>query len=379
METSERGTEPADSAGGADRNAGAPATEDCLGPGGPACTGRGRPGVPLRATLALGVLTVVVGSTALALGPPSRDPFLAPGDTATGSYLATRADGEQAATAVLAGPYEERPGPPVTARYGEGTAAPRAPAPLTASRPLRASPAAPAPAIGALFSPGDDGAPVHHCTASVVHAPGGDLIVTAAHCVHDDGFRTRLVFAPGLHDGIAPYGLWVPTRIQVDPRWISDRDPDHDVAFLRVRRAGRPGGRIEDVTGAERIRFGAPAGRPAQLTGYPEDQDTPVSCRHTADAQGPAQLRFSCPGFPNGTSGGPMLTDLDPATGTGSLIGVIGGLDEGGDDFVSYSSRFGAEVAALYRRATTEPDPRAAQPGSRAAASGVMPRAAPRS
>ncbi|MEU8995748.1 trypsin-like serine peptidase [Streptomyces caniferus] len=374
VETSERGTGPADDAGGADRAAGTPAAGDCVGPRGPACTGRGRAGVPLRITLALGALTLVAGSTALLLGSPARDPFLAAGDTTTGSYLATRADGDQAAAAVLAGPYQERPGPPVAARYGGGRATA-----LKVSRPLRAAPATPAPAIGALFSPDGDGDPVHHCTASVVHAPGGDLIITAAHCVHDDGFRTRLVFAPGLHDGIAPYGLWVPTRIQVDPRWINDRDPDHDVAFLRVRRAGRAGGRIEDVTGAERIRFGTPAGRPALLTGYPEHQDGPVSCRNTADAQSPSQLRFDCPGFPNGTSGGPLLTDLDPATGTGSLIGVIGGLDGGGDDLVSYSSRFGADVAALYRRATAEPDPRAAQPGFRAAASGVMPRAAPRS
>ncbi|MGY5127087.1 trypsin-like serine peptidase [Streptomyces nigrescens] len=374
METSERGTVPADSAGRAAEDAGAPAPEVCPGPGGPTCTGRGRDGVPLRVTLALGALTVVMGSTVLALGSPSRDPFLAPGDTATGSYTATRADGDQAAAAVLAGPYKERPGPPVAARHSGVMAAP-----LSASRPLLAAPAAPSPAIGALFSPDDDGNPAHHCTASVVQSPAGDLIVTAAHCVHDDGFRTRLVFAPGLHDGVAPYGLWVPTRIHVDPRWIRDRDPDHDVAFLRMRRAGRAGGRIADLTGAERIRFDTPAGRPAQLTGYPEDRDTPVSCRHTADAQGAAQLRFICPGFPNGTSGGPMLTDVNPATGTGALIGVIGGRDEGGDDLVSYSSRFGKDVAALYRRATAEPGPRPPQPGSRADASGVRPPAAPRS
>ncbi|MEW9515804.1 trypsin-like serine peptidase [Streptomyces tubercidicus] len=375
VETSERGTVPADSAGGAAEGTGAPVAEVCPGPGGSACTGRGRPGVPLRVTLVLGVLTVVVGSTVLALGSPSRDPFLAPGNTATGSYLATRADGDQAAAAVLAGPYRERPGPPVAAARHNSVMA----VPLSASRPLLAAPAAPSSAIGALFSPDDDGTPVHHCTASVVQSPAGDLIATAAHCVHDDGFRTRLVFAPGLHDGIAPYGLWVPTRIHVDPRWISDRDPDHDVAFLRVRRAGRAGGRIADLTGAERIRFDTAAGHPAQLTGYPEDQDTPVSCRHTADAQGPAQLRFTCPGFPNGTSGGPMLTDLDPVTGTGALIGVIGGLDGGGDDFVSYSSRFGPDVATLYRRAIAAPGPRPPQPGFRAASSGVRPPAAPRS
>ncbi|WP_107052690.1 trypsin-like serine peptidase [Streptomyces sp. NRRL S-1448] len=328
----------------------------------------GRPGVPQRLPVALGLLTVVVGSTALTLGLPARDPYLAAGDSTTGSYLATRADGDQAAAALLAGPYRERPGPPVAASRGGRTGG-GATAALPASRPTVAVPAAPSPAIGALFSPGDDGDPAHHCTASVVHSPDADLIATAAHCVHDGGFRTRLVFVPGLHDAIAPYGLWVPTRIHVDPRWISDRDPDHDVAFLRVRRAGQGGGRIEDLTGAERIRFGAPAGSPALLTGYPADRDAPVSCRRTAEAQGPAQLRFDCPGFPNGTSGGPWLTDLDPATGTGALIGVIGGLDEGGDDFVSYSSRFGADVAGLYRRATAEPGP----------APGVRPRATPRS
>lgn len=74
-----------------------------------------------------------------------------------------------------------------------------------------------------------------------------------------------------------------------------------------------------------------------------------------------------------------MLTDLDPVTGTGALIGVIGGLDGGGDDFVSYSSRFGPDVAALYRQAVAAPGPRPPQPGYRAAASGVRPPAAPRS
>ncbi|MEU9125712.1 trypsin-like peptidase domain-containing protein [Streptomyces sp. NPDC048506] len=365
VETSTDGTAPAHPVDGAAAGTvGAPAAGRRAGPVGPTCAGRGRAGVPLRTSVALGVLAVVVGSTALALGMPSRDPFLAAGDRATGTYLAVRADGDQAAAAVLAGPYQERPGPPVPARGAGGAADP-----LSASRPLVAAPAAPSPAIGALFSPGDDDAPAHYCTASVVHSPDRDLVVTAAHCVHDDGFRTRLVFAPGLHDGIAPYGLWVPTRIHVDPRWISDRDPDRDVAFLRVRRYGRADSRIEDLTGAERIRFDAPAGRPALLTGYPADQDRPISCRHTAEAQGPTQLRFRCPGFPNGTSGGPMLTDLERDSGTGSLIGVIGGLDEGGDDLTSYSSRFGGAVAALYRRATADPPP----------TPGVRPRVAPRS
>ncbi|MFE6691166.1 trypsin-like peptidase domain-containing protein [Streptomyces sp. NPDC057743] len=340
METSERGPEAADQEGAPGAAPGAS--------GGPVRTGRARAGVPLRVTAVLGALTVVVGGAALALKAARQDPYVAPGDPVTGTYRASRTSGDRAAAAVLAGAYRELPGAATAvARPAGGTAAP-----LPASRPLVATPATPAPPVGALFSPGDDGDATHYCTASVVHSPAGNLIATAAHCVHDGGFRTRLVFAPGLHDGLAPYGLWVPTRIDVDPRWISDRDPDHDVAFLRVRRHGSTEQRIEDVTGAERIRFDAPPGRPAQLTGYPGDSDTPVGCRHTAEAEGPNQVRFPCAGFPAGTSGGPLLTDVDQVTGTGSLIGVIGGQDEGGDDATSYSSRFGADVAALYRRAT---------------------------
>ncbi|MFJ9412847.1 trypsin-like serine peptidase [Streptomyces sp. NPDC101227] len=327
------------------------ATEEPPRAAGPAGRGRSRGGALLRVSLALLVTTTVAGGAALLLWPGPRDPYLAAGDPGAGWYVPGHRAGDTAAAAVLAGPYRERPGPAVPVPADRAGSPP----PLPASRPLRAAPTAPVAPVGALFSPGDDGDPTHHCTASVVHSPAGDLIVTAAHCVHDGGFRTRLVFAPGLHDRTVPYGLWVPTRIDVDPRWISDRDPDRDVAFVRVRRAGRAadGRTIEEVTGAERIRFQAPAGRPAQLTGYPDDRDTPLGCRHTADAQSPTQLRFACPGFPNGTSGGPMLIDVDRATGTGSLIGVIGGLDGGGDDATSYSSRFDADVAKLYRRATS--------------------------
>ncbi|MEU7157044.1 trypsin-like serine peptidase [Streptomyces chrestomyceticus] len=332
-------------------------------PGGPRRRRRTATALGLCAALAL-----AGAGTMLAVRSFTHGGYLASGDPATGSYTEEAAEGDAAAGALLSGPYTERPAPPrVTthaaaggATQSVGAAAPAAPpakaAGLPVSRPLEAAPAAVSPAVGPLFSPGGDGDADHHCTASVVHSPAGDLLVTAAHCVYDRGFRTNLVFAPGYHDGVLPYGVWVPTRIDVDPRWADGHDDAHDVAFVRVRRphgSGPGTQRIEELTGAERVRFAPPAGLPTRTVGYPDDRETPVACQNTTAAL-PGQLRFDCAGFPNGTSGGPMLTGVDPDTGLGTVTGVIGGLDEGGDDTTSYSSWFGPDIAALYRRATAE-------------------------
>ncbi|MET8751550.1 serine protease [Streptomyces sp. NPDC004667] len=271
---------------------------------------------------------------------------VAEGDAARGRYVQDEALADEAAASAL-----ERLTEPAGARAGTralAEAAPAEPQPWRPSEPLEARTAPAEPAIGALFSPGEDWDSDHHCSASVVHSPGGDLIATAAHCVYAGGFRTNLAFVPGYEDGTAPYGVWVPTRVYVDPRWTESSDPDHDVAFLRVRRPGRPGLRLEDVTGAQTIRFRPPLPAPARLVGYPNDTEQPLACSNTAVADGPTQLRLDCADVPNGTSGGPVLT------GGHTLIGVIGGRDGGGDEETSYSTYFGDDVRALYERAVAD-------------------------
>ncbi|MER6201896.1 serine protease [Streptomyces sp. NPDC001586] len=272
----------------------------------------------------------------------------ADGDPARGTYQQDPERADKTAGAVLDGIVREAPEAAADGKVFAGGSAPAnwRTTGWQPSDPLEARPAPAEPAIGALFSPGSDGDPDHHCSAVVVHSPGGDLIATAAHCVHGGGFRTNLAFAPGYRDGVAPYGVWVPTRIDVDPRWTEDQDPDHDIAFLRLRRPGYPGQRLEDVTGAATISFGPELPAPARLVGYPNDFEQPLECRNTARAAGPTQLRLDCAGVPNGTSGGPVLTDGR------TLIGVIGGRDGGGDDQTSYSVHFGDDTRALYERST---------------------------
>ncbi|MFG1809036.1 trypsin-like serine peptidase [Streptomyces sp. NPDC049040] len=214
------------------------------------------------------------------------------------------------------------------------------------------------PAVGVLFSVGDDMA-AHYCTASVVHSPGRDLVLTAAHC--DPG--TDVGFVPQYRAGVGadrqPYGIWAVAEVFTDPRWAPDDDAasDHDVAFARVRR-NRHGQRLEDVTGANRLAPTPGYRNRVTVIGYPrlggDPTDRAVACTTTTGRLDRRdQLRLFCDGFSGGTSGSPWLLGYDSRTGTGTVIGLIGGLGGGGPtDRVSYSPLFSDAVLALYRRAT---------------------------
>jgi hypothetical protein len=45
----------------------------------------------------------------------------------------------------------------------------------------------------------------------------------------------------------------------------------------------------------------------------------------------PGQLKFYCNSFWDGTSGGPWIVHFHPVTGRGTVIGEIGGYEQGGD------------------------------------------------
>jgi V8-like Glu-specific endopeptidase len=207
-------------------------------------------------------------------------------------------------------------------------------------------------AIGALFSWSDGKLGSHFCTGSVVSSPHGNLVVTAAHCV--SGIAAgKIAFVPGYNRGTAPYGVWPVTRIYADQAWTSSQDPDDDVAFLQVAQSGSAVP-IEEVTGAEQLRTGTPARQLVDVIGYPDGADLPIACRAWTTEPMADQMAFVCGGYTDGTSGGPFLADVDQATGQGTVIGVIGGYEQGGDSpAVSYSSVFGTSVASLYAEAVS--------------------------
>ena len=206
-------------------------------------------------------------------------------------------------------------------------------------------------AVGALFTETDGKLSAHFCTASVVNSAAGDLALTAAHCVY--GRSGAMAFVPGYTKGKTPYGVWPVTKVYTDTAWNSAQDPDHDVAFLKLADAA-DGVPIENVTGAETLGTGIAAGALVQVIGYPDDAEEPVWCAGVAKGFSATQLEFDCGGYPVGTSGGPFLTDVNLATGQGTVIGVIGGYQQGGDTSqVSYAASFSTAVAVLYAKAQT--------------------------
>jgi hypothetical protein len=224
--------------------------------------------------------------------------------------------------------------------------------------------------VGALFSRDGNQLGTHFCTASVVRSRHGDLLITAAHCVWGISLAQpgHLLFAPGYFSGKFPRGLWVVTKRFTDSSWAASQDPNDDVAFLVVRPVTKadgldvpipltaPAATVRRIAGADRLRFSARLPLPIRAVGYPDGSDQPLSCSTRAVAFDPGslnQLMFACPGFTDGTSGSPFISDFDGTRRTGAVIGVIGGYQQGGDSpSISYSSTFAGNIKTLYRRAS---------------------------
>ena len=200
------------------------------------------------------------------------------------------------------------------------------------------------PTVGPLFS--NATATQHFCTASVIHSPRGNVLLTAAHCIRGTG--AGLVFAPGFHGGVSPYGRWTVTAAYLDPAWLSSQNPRRDFAFLLVapRRIHGHRRQIERVTGANRLGFAARAGERVTVPAYPAGADNnPITCTTSVYFDG-VYPAFNCNPYPGGTSGSPWL-----AHGR-RVVGLIGGLHQGGCfTWTSYSPPFGTAVRRVYERA----------------------------
>jgi V8-like Glu-specific endopeptidase len=208
--------------------------------------------------------------------------------------------------------------------------------------------------VGALFEHSASGD--HFCTASVVSSPGKDLLITAAHCINggkgSKGYNGEIVFIPGYRDGQEPFGVWTPAKLLVAPQWADSSDPDFDVGFVVLK--PHDGENIQRVLGANRLGTDLGYQYLVHVTGYPNSADAPITCINWTSRLSDTQLRFECSGYTGGTSGSPWVTRFSSRSRTGTIVGVIGGYQEGGTSpSVSYSVRFGPGIQQLYQRAVT--------------------------
>jgi V8-like Glu-specific endopeptidase len=210
-----------------------------------------------------------------------------------------------------------------------------------------------APRVGALFD--SDSSGDHFCTASVVDSPGHDVLITAAHCINSGtggANRSNIAFIPDYANGATPHGIWTPDRYVLAPGWVNGANPDLDVAFIVLKPLN--GQNIQDVLGANKIAFNAGYQHLVHVVGYPDSASAPISCRNTTSQQSQDQLKFVCNDFTGGTSGSPWITRFDSGSRTGTIVGVIGGYQEGGDTpAVSYSAYLGNDIQTLYQEATS--------------------------
>jgi V8-like Glu-specific endopeptidase len=208
--------------------------------------------------------------------------------------------------------------------------------------------------VGALFV--RDASGEHFCTASVVASPGKDLLVTAAHCINGgngSGYKSDIVFVPDYRDGATPYGIWTPQRLLVASQWANSADPDFDVGFVILQ--SHDGENIQQVLGASQLGYDSGYRYLVRVTGYPSSADAPITCLNWTSQQSATQLQFNCGGYSDGTSGSPWVTRFNTRSRTGTIVGVIGGYQQGGDTpSVSYSAYFGSGIHQLYEQAISD-------------------------
>lgn len=204
--------------------------------------------------------------------------------------------------------------------------------------------------VGALFF--TTGTENHFCTASVVDSVTLNLVLTAAHCVdHGQGrYATNVVYVPEYHNGIAPYGAWPVATITVTSAWDSAKNVNDDFAFLKVTPPAGQHLPVQLVTGG--LLLGPYTGYQhgdVHVIGYNNTDSQPIVCKTSSFYAMPQQQEFYCNNFNDGTSGGPWILGLNPVTGSGIVIGDIGGFEEGGNyPWASYSSYYDATILRLY-------------------------------
>ena len=120
---------------------------------------------------------------------------------------------------------------------------------------------------GAIFIREDGG--YGRCSGTSVIAPNRSLVITAGHCVFEDGHWSgrRWVFVPGYRHGERPFGTFIAHWLGTTPQWHGAENGNFDVGAAVVGRNER-GELLAQAVGAVRLVTGRHP-RAFDVYGYP--------------------------------------------------------------------------------------------------------------
>ena len=319
-----------------------------------------RPAIPalLAASLTAGALALPAAGAAAPLGPAvpesgaSAASALGPAATPSISF------GEHAAaTRRFWTPARMRAARPIEGRAPAAHASGLNPV-LTATSETIADPTEPQYRVnGVIFI--SEGANVGYgrCSGTSVVSPHGNVVITAGHCVYDQGIWSdrKWVFVPGYHHGERPFGTFTAHWLGTTPAWHAHENENFDVGAGVVGR-NEKGETLTQAVGADRVATGRPPGQVFDVYGYPVEKPfnggTLQVCRETAYEghdfgslfePGPLNLAISCDDSAGGSGGGWTIE--------GDVVNSVTTYGYPSDPFTNFGPYFGKDVANLYARA----------------------------
>jgi hypothetical protein len=181
---------------------------------------------------------------------------------------------------------------------------------------------------GAVFIREDGG--YGRCSGTSVTAPNKSLVITAGHCVFENGRWSgrRWVFVPGYRHGERPFGTFIAHWLGTTPQWHRAENDNFDVGAAVVGR-NESGELLAQAVGADRLVTGRHP-RAFDVRGYPVARPfnggTLQVCQGAASVghdfqtllmPGPLDLGVQCR-ISGGASGGGWFIDGDLLDGVTS-------------------------------------------------------------
>ena len=168
------------------------------------------------------------------------------------------------------------------------------------------------------------------CSGSVVDAPNGATVMTAGHCVRGaTQYATNRVFVPGYDGGAQPFGVFPARSLTALPGFNpADQPPLYGLDLAVVKVGPNVAGQSlqQAVGGGQPVAFDATSPVDARAFGFPQEPpyvgNVLEQCAGTLGVDpGSQDLGLRCD-LTGGSSGGPWLADLDPATGVGRIVSL---------------------------------------------------------